>query len=72
MKRLTLGLTPTQITLCVGLFMLTSIGAFALAWWFRRRNRTACNTREGTPDCHCPKCDPQNPAHRRRNRAATT
>lgn len=39
LHRITLGLTPPQIALCAGVFMLTSIGAIALAWWFRRSNR---------------------------------
>ena len=45
LHRITLGLTPAQIACCVALFMLTSIGAIALAWWFRRSNRKAggCN-----------------------------
>jgi len=39
LDRLSMGLSPRQIALVALLFLATSIGAFVLAWWFRRRNR---------------------------------
>jgi uncharacterized protein (DUF3084 family) len=38
--KLLCGLTPRQVAWVVATFMFTAIGAFALAVFFRRRNRS--------------------------------